>query len=146
MKYIGIDYGSKRVGVAVSDDTGTLAFPKKVIKNSGAYAVVKEIRDLSVAENADEIVIGDSRDYHGRPNEIMKEIEAFSVLLQEEIKLPVHFQLEFMSSAQATRASSGGKPEGRMKKAMEGLKGDATLLDASAAAVILQSFLDKKKA
>ena len=146
MKYLGIDYGSKRVGVALSDDGGTLAFPKKIIANKGAASVVGEIRELCATEKVNEIVIGDSRDYHGRPNEIMKEIEAFSVLLQEEIRLPVHFQLEFMTSAQASRASAGGKPEGRMKEKTEGLKGDAKLIDASAAAIILQSFLDKKKA
>ncbi len=146
MKYLGIDYGSKRVGVALSDSGGTMAFPKKVIANKGIAALVGEIRELCSAEKVDEIVIGDSRDYHDRPNEIMKEIESFSVVLQEEIKVPVHFQLEFMTSAQASQPSAGGKPRGNPREKMEGLKGDAALIDASAAAIILQSFLDKKKA
>jgi putative Holliday junction resolvase len=138
MKYLGIDYGSKRVGVALSDAGGMMAFPKKVIANKGVTALVGEIRELCAVDKVDEIVVGDSRDYHGRPNEIMKEIESFSVVLQEEIKLPVHFQLEFMTSIQAMRSSDGGKSGG--------LKGDASLIDASAAAIILQTFLDKKKA
>ena len=145
MKYLGIDYGSKRVGVAMSDDNGTMAFPKKVIANSGIAALVAELGELCAAEKVNEIVIGDSRDYHGRPNEIMKEIEAFSVVVQEEIKIPVHFQLEFMTSAQAVQPAMGGKPRGNPREKKEGLKGDAALIDASAAAIILQSFLDKNK-
>lgn len=143
---MGIDYGSKRVGVALSDDGAAMAFPKKVIQNKGIPALVKELHELCASEKVSEIVIGDSRDYHGRPNEIMKEIEAFSVVLQEEIKMPVHFQLEFMTSAQASQPSAGGKPRGDTREKKEGLKGDAALIDASAAALILQSFLDKQKA
>ena len=146
MKYLGIDYGSKRVGIALSDSGGRMAFPKKVIANRGVATLVGEIRELCATEKVDEIVIGDSRDYHGRPNEIMKEIESFSVAVQEEIKLPLHFQLEFMTSAQAAQPSSGDKPRGNAREKKEGLKGDAALVDASAAAIILQSFLDKKKA
>jgi putative Holliday junction resolvase len=142
MKYLGIDYGSKRVGIAISDDAGTLAFPKKIIENTGVGALVGEIHQLCEAEKINEIVIGDSRDYHGRPNEIMKHIEGFSVVLEEETGLPLHFELEFMTSAQAGKPS--GKPGGRRgEKQMEG---NAALLDASAAAIILQSFLDKKRA
>ena len=153
MKYLGIDYGSKRVGVALSDDGGVMAFPKRVIANKGVAALVEEIRELCVAEKVDEIVIGDSRDYHGRPNEIMKEIEPFSIALQEEVGVPVHFQLEFMSSVQAMRSSQGGggapitarKLRGTAQEKADGLKIDATLVDASAAAIILQSFLDAHK-
>ena len=142
MKYLGIDYGSKRVGIAVSDDAAMIAFPKKVIQNRGIDALVAEIGQFCVSEKIDEIVIGDSRDYHGRPNEIMKEIEGFSVVLQEEVKLPVHFQLEFMTSVQASRILEGGVPEGRQRGTSEGLKGSSAMLDAAAAALILQSFLD----
>jgi putative Holliday junction resolvase len=145
MKYLGIDYGSKRVGVALSDEGGVMAFPKKVFANAGIASLVKEIGTFCATEGVNEIVIGDSRDYHGRPNEIMKAIEDFSIALQEEIKLPVHFQLEFMTSAQASRSSAAGKQENR-KSPNAVLKGDEALLDASAAAIILQSFLDKKKA
>lgn len=145
MKYIGIDYGTKKIGVAVSDSDGTLAFPKKVIANRDTTSAVENVRILCVSEKIDEIVIGDSRDYHGRPNEIMKEIEAFSTLLQEELKLPVHFELEFMSSAQASRGASGKKISENKRNKTDELKGNPTLLDASAAAVILQSFLDKNK-
>jgi len=142
MKYLGIDYGSKRVGIALSENDGVMAFPKKVIANKSVAALIGEIRELCMTEKVGEIVIGDSRDYHGRPNEIMKEIEAFSIALQEEIKKPVHFQLEFMSSAQAMRSSMGDKPRGNPRDKKNGLKGDASLVDASAAAIILQSFLN----
>jgi|ERR1035437_5402913 putative Holliday junction resolvase len=138
MKYLGIDYGSKRVGIAVSDDTGRIAFPKKVIKNQSPERLIAEIKEMCKEQLISDIVIGDSRDYKGRPNEIMKHIEPFSVALEESVGLPVHFQLEFMTSMQAER------PFGKPTKEDEQLKGDKALLDASAAAIILQSFLDSR--
>ena len=136
MKYLGIDYGSKRVGIALSDEGGRMAFPKMVIKNEGAQALISEIQKYCLAEKVGEIVIGDSRDYKGKPNEIMKHIEPFSVALEEASGLPVHFQLEFMTSLQASR------PVGKPTKEDQQLKGNKDMLDASAAAIILQTFLD----
>ena len=138
MKYLGIDYGSKRVGISLSDEGGRMAFPKKVIQNEGIQKLLAEIKELCDKERVGEIVIGDSRDYKGRPNEIMKHIEPFSIALEETVSLPVHFQLEFMTSMQAERAV--GKPT----KEDEQLRGDKKMLDASAAAIILQGYLDSK--
>jgi putative Holliday junction resolvase len=137
MKYLGIDYGSKRVGIALSDEGGRLAFPKMVIKNEGSQALIASIKEFCSAEKVDEVVIGDSRDYKGRPNEIMKHIEPFSIALEEALGgVPVHFQLEFMTSMQAARPS--GKPTQEQGR----LEGNKDMLDASAAAIILQAFLD----
>ncbi len=136
MKYLGIDFGSKRVGIALSDDGGRIAFPKMVIKNEGVQALIKEIKGFCSAEGVGEIVIGDSRDYKGKPNEIMKHIEPFSIALEESLGLPLHFQLEFMTSFEAAR------PAGKPTKGDEQLKGNKDMLDASAAAIILQAFLD----
>jgi len=125
MKYLGIDYGTKRVGTAVSDEEGRIAFPHAVLKND------KNLTDTLVAlcreRGISEIVIGDSRKLSGEPNTISPEIEKLKNVLAEETKLPTHYEPEFWSSAQAERF------QGKIDK-----------LDASAAAIILQSFLDKK--
>lgn len=123
MKYIGIDFGGKRVGLAVSDDTGKLAFPHSVIPNDEKLleAVSKVIKE----ENINEVVLGESKNFAGDPNKIMKEIEEFKKKL-EESGAKVLFEPEFWTSFQAQRFQE---------------KND--MHDASAAAIILQSYLDR---
>ena len=70
MKLLGIDYGEKRVGVAVSDETNAYAFPHSVIKNSPR--LIEKVAAICVAENIGEIVVGESNDYAGKPNKIME--------------------------------------------------------------------------
>ena len=125
MRYLGIDYGAKRVGVSVSDEEGRVAFPHAVLANDknliAALAVVCRERGISA------ITVGDSRDFSGAPNKIAEHIEIFNKKIGEATGLPVHSEPEFWSSAQAERW------QGKINK-----------LDASAAAIILQSFLDRK--
>lgn len=136
MKYLGIDYGTKRIGVAVSDDTGSLAFPLGVIKaGSGA---LEEVAGL-VRENAVQgIVIGESRDNKGKANEVMEDIEQFKKDIGELTGLPTSFEREFFTSTMAARQFA---PEEKSRKANP----SHANLDASAAALILQSYLDKNK-
>jgi putative holliday junction resolvase len=124
MKYLGIDFGSKRVGIAVSDETGKLAFPHSVISND--ENLLGEIEKIIKNESIGEIVIGESKDFKNIPNKIMADIEKFKKVLEEKIKLPISFEPEFMTSSQA-----------------EQIQGKNDMNDASAAAIILQSFLDK---
>jgi putative Holliday junction resolvase len=124
MRYVGIDYGEKRIGIALSDAEGRFAFSKEVIQNvsNPTDAIVA----LCIKEGVDTVVIGESKNYKGEHNSIMKRI----VPLVESLKkagLSVVWEPEFMSSQQAEYH------QGAIKK-----------LDASAAAIILQSYLDKK--
>lgn len=122
--YLGIDYGAKRVGVAVSDEEGRVAFPYSVVPEKEALDVVTDLakeRGIAVA------VIGESKNFAGEDNPVMERIKAFAREL-EEAGLSVRFEPEFMTSAQAARA-----------------EGEQGTLDASAAALILQSFLDKRR-
>ena len=125
MRHLGIDYGEKRVGVALSDTEGKIAFPHSVLKND--RALFSFIKQLCEKENVSALVVGESRDFKGNPNEIMKEIENFIEVCQVEIGLPVFLEPEFMTTVQAKR-----------------LTGKNEMTDASAAAIILQSYLDKK--
>ncbi len=124
MKYLGIDYGSRRVGIAVSDETGKLAFPHSVVAND--KNLLGEIEKIIKAEKIARVVLGESKNFKGEPNEIMAGIEEFKKKL-EDLKLEVIFEPEFMTSAEA-----------------EHLQGKNEMHDASAAAIILQSFLDKQ--
>ena len=125
MRFLGIDYGTKRVGLALSDEDGHLAFPKSVLSNTDN--LIDEIKEICVEENISGVVIGESRDLDGTPNPLMKDIEIFMEQLKKEIDIPLYLEPEFFTSYQAQK-----------------IQGKNKMLDASAAAIILQSFLDKE--
>ncbi len=123
-KLMGIDYGSKRVGVALSDDGAEMAFPEVVLQND--KTLFDNLRELIEKKEVTEIVVGESKDFKMRANTIMKDINIFCDKIKEEFDLPVHLEPEFLTSHQA-----------------EYFQGKTDMLDASAAAIILQSYLDK---
>ena len=126
MKFLGIDYGTKRVGLSTSSEDGNFAFPKTVLKNT--KSLIEDIKRICVEESVTGIVIGESRDLDGKPNPLMKDITTFMEQLKEEIGIPMYLEPEFLTSHQAQK-----------------IQGKNDMLDASAAAIILQSFLDKEK-
>ena len=136
MKYIGIDYGTKRVGVAVSDEGGTVAFPLTTL--AAGRNAVSQIAQIIKENDAGHIVIGESRDFSGEHNPVMEDIEQFKKDIGELCGLPVSYEAELMSSALAARQFA---PEEKSRKANPSQE----KLDAAAAAVILQSFLDRMK-
>lgn len=125
MRLLGIDFGLKRVGIALSDETGTLAFPHSVLPNN--KNLVAEVAQIAKDQKVKAIVLGESKDLGGAANPLQKEIEEFKKAVMKEMKRPVYYEPEFWSSFQA------GRYQGKTDK-----------LDASAAAIILQSFLDRK--
>jgi len=135
MKSLGIDYGTKRIGVAVSDDTGSIAFPLTTVM-AGPKAL-EEVANIALVNNVEQIILGESLDYKGQPNEVMEDIEQFKIDIGELASVPVIYEKEFMSSAMAARQFA---PDGSRKKNPSQEK-----LDAAAAALILQSYLDKQK-
>jgi len=124
MRYLGIDFGEKRVGIAISDEEGKIAFPTIVLVND--KDLLKHIVDLCMKNSVEIVVMGESRDFQGQINAIMWKIEGFRKQL-ETIGYQVVYEPEFMTSIQATRVT-----------------GENDMLDASAAAIILQSYLDKE--
>lgn len=125
MRYLGIDFGEKRVGIALSDEEGKFAFPQAVLVNNSD--LLKNISSLCIKNNVETVVMGESRDYHGQINEIMWKIDGFRKQL-EALGMKVIFEPEFLTSVQASQ-----------------ITGENAMLDASAAALILQSYLDKQK-
>jgi putative holliday junction resolvase len=136
MKYLGIDYGTKRIGIAVSDEGGTLAFPLTTVP-AGTDALGR-IVELINREWAEKIVLGESRDLSGKPNPIMEDIEQFKKDLAELTQLPVEYEQEFFSSSAAARQFTPEKKSRKENPSHE-------KLDAAAAALILQSYLDRMR-
>jgi len=125
MRYLGIDFGEKRVGIAISDEEGKFAFPNVVLVND--KNLLKNIMSLCLKNSIETVIMGESRNFQGKINEIMWKIEGFKKQL-ELIGVKVIFEPEFMTSVQASR-----------------ITGENDMLDASAAAIILQSYLNKIK-
>jgi len=141
MKYLGIDYGLKNVGIAVSDESGLLAFPKIVLDND--ESLYENILKIIKEEKIEAIVIGESVNFKGEPNPIMKKIVPFKERMEKETELPVYWQKELFTSAEAERVQ--GSPLRNIRK-FERKEKSVKLKknDASAAALILRSFLDSK--
>jgi putative Holliday junction resolvase len=135
MKYLGIDYGTKRIGLARSDEQGVFAFPHSVVKAGGS--ALSAIHEVIQKEGIEAVVLGESKDFNGAANQVMEDIAQFKKDLEELTKLPVVYEQELFSSALASRQFSGDFGRGE--------RPSADMLDASAAAVILQSYLDKKQ-
>ena len=75
MRYLGVDYGSKRVGLAISDEEGMMAFPYKIIQNN--QELLDTIHNICGQEEVRGIVLGESQNLSGEPNKIMAEINEF---------------------------------------------------------------------
>jgi putative Holliday junction resolvase len=142
MKYLGIDYGSKNVGIAVSDTDGILAFPRTVFDND--RSLLKNIKKIVEDENIERIVIGESLNFSGEPNVIMKKISPFKKKLEEETGLSVYFQTEYFTSAEADRVQ-GENVRNVRKEDRKTKEVDLEKNDASAAALILRSYLERNK-
>lgn len=127
MKYIGIDYGSKRVGLAISDDRGSIAFPLDTVETREASS---RIAQLVLERKVGGLVIGDTRSLGGGENPVTKEAEKFADTITRETGLTVSRAFEGWSSVEASRYA----PEGKQHD------------DAAAAAIILQRFLDMRGA
>lgn len=124
MQYLGIDYGTKRIGIAVSDEDGILAFPRTVLANTPQ--VLDTIATLVSREGIGAIVIGESKDYRGVPNPIMGKIIPFAKRLEAVTGVTPVFHTEVLTSREAAH-----------------IQGDHAMNDASAAAIMLQSHLDR---
>src|SRR4051812_46329327 len=101
MRYLGIDYGSNRIGIAVSDAGGTIAFPRTAIKNNSNS--ISHIEKIITDEKVEKIVIGDTRTISGAENAITAGAEKFIAALEKATSLSVTRAFEGWSSIEASR-------------------------------------------
>jgi len=132
-KYLGIDFGSKRIGVAVSDEEGIIAFPLCVIQNAGLQRVVQELNRIVAERTVSKIVVGLPLNMDGSKGPAAEGVERFAELLKERLGLPVDLWDERLSTKIAERAMIDGGLSRRRRKQS---------IDEATAHVILQSYLD----
>ena len=136
-RLVGIDFGKKRIGVAVSDERKMLASPLLTLENfstlKAAAGLLKET--LSSYSSIEAIVVGLPLHMSGKESDLSRLARQFGEVLKETLELPVIFWDERLSSRQVERS---------MREAGLKRKKQAKLTDKLAAAVILQNYLDSQ--
>ena len=135
-RIIGIDYGRKRVGVAVSDPLGIFASALETVHSA---KIIDYLKTYAEKENVVRFVVGYPVNMNGMPSEAAKDIDAFLNRLRKVFPdIPVELEDERFTSVLAHRAmiDGGMKKQDRMKKES---------VDKISAAIILQSYLDRRK-
>ena len=135
-RILGVDYGERRIGLAISDALGMIANPLPTItRRRGKRPPIAEIERIAAEREVEAIVVGLPLDEHGDESAWTAEVRAFGEKLGERAALPVHFVDERMTSARAERViRESGLP--RHKREEKGR------VDATAAVFILQHHLD----
>jgi putative Holliday junction resolvase len=126
MRFLGIDYGTKRVGTALSDDQGLMAFPHKVFPNDAN--LLKALVEIIEKEGVGEIVIGLSLGRDGKPNQVHEKVTELVGDLTLQVGIPVHLEPEQYTTQEAIR-----------------FQGRTDMTDAAAASIILNSYLTRTK-
>jgi len=141
-RILGVDLGTRRVGLAISDPTGTLAGPHGVLERSGdedadRRAIVAAAREVG----AERIVVGLPRSLSGKDGPAARAARAEVAALEAVAgpDLPIELHDERFSTVTATRALAAGSP-GRPRRRRR-----AAGVDAAAAAIILQSYLESRR-
>ncbi len=136
MRILAVDHGERRIGLALSDPTATIATPLKVIEHISRPVDAAQVAALAAEYEAGLIVIGQSFDEEGRPNLAGRRAARFAEALRSQTQLPVELWDEAFSTQDARAACIAG---GASRKKRGGHQ------DALAAAVILQSYLEARR-
>ncbi len=134
MRYLAIDYGAKRTGLAICDAGERLVSPLAVLQ--GQKGLIEKIRQVVAAENIEAIVLGLPLNMDGSEGPQAQRVRTFAGQLRQQVGIPVHFQDERLSSFGAEeKLQEIGLSRGKRQER----------LDALAAAEILQTFLEGQK-
>lgn len=125
MKLMAIDYGEKRVGLASTDESGEFALPRAVFSND--ESLFNKIGSFAKKEGINKVILGESRNFKGEANPIMERINEFKNTL-EASGLEVILHPEILTTMEARQ-----------------IQGNTDMTDASAAALILKSYIDSEK-
>ena len=134
MKYVAIDYGLKRVGIAVSDVDGSFAFPRCTLKRETKAAFFAQLLELLDKEQADAIVVGLPLYTDGTECLTTVQVRHFVESLKRRTSLPVYWMNEVLSSAAA---------EHELYDFGMGFREVKKVVDQQAAVLILENFLDQ---
>jgi putative Holliday junction resolvase len=133
MRILAIDYGSARIGLALSDPTGTLARPLPFLPAKADAKLAREVAALAAKENVERILIGLPRHMNGELGEAAAKVQAFAAVLAQATAVSIKLVDERLSTVQAGRQLHDAGHDTRRQRGR---------IDSAAAAVFLQSYLD----
>jgi putative Holliday junction resolvase len=131
---LGIDFGERRIGVALSDPERRLAVPWGVVERESDRQAIGELAALARAEGATLLVAGEPRRLDGEAGEVARRARGFAERLARAARLPLVVVDEALSSAEAARRLAEAGVEGRAQRGR---------IDAVAAQILLQEALDR---
>lgn len=136
MRILAIDYGSQRIGLALSDPTGTLARPLPFVPAKADAKLAREIVELAKKEDVHLILLGLPRHMNGEFGEAAALVQAFAAILGQAT--PIRLQLidERLSTVQASR---------QLQEAGKNTRKQRGQIDSEAACVLLQGYLDSQQ-
>lgn len=141
MRVLGVDVGARRVGLAISDATSTLARPLTTIAVNGVSDAVARVAEAVAALAAEDdglsrIVVGLPVRLDGTPNDATARVSGFIAALKGRTAIPIATEDERLTSREAESRLAVGEKDWRKRKEK---------LDAAAAAIILQDYLDRSR-
>lgn len=128
MRYLGIDYGKKRTGLAISDSAARLAVVKETVITPNQQEVVERIKEIIEQDGVESIVIGLPVNMEGEKTEMSEHVERFVAKLRDHVSVPVQTTDERLTTEMARKLLKDVKKEER---------------DQVAAQILLQNFLDE---
>src|SRR5690349_5350575 len=135
MRVLGIDHGTKRMGIALSDPSGTIAQPLEFIPAEPFAQFLERLKQILREKEVELIIIGIPRNMDGSYGPSAAKVQEFVAVLKENIAVPIQLWDERLTSAQANRflLQADVKRKDRKEK-----------VDKAAAAILLQSYLDSR--
>lgn len=137
MRILSLDHGTKRIGVAVSDELKLIAQPVEFIPAEPFPAFLRRLSELILEKEVESILVGMPRNMNGTYGPAAAKVQEFISLLKAEISIPIITWDERLTSAQANRFLIEGNVRREKRKEK---------VDKMAAAILLQSYLDHRPA
>ena len=134
MRYLGLDYGARTLGVSISDETGTIASTLKTIRYNDDSELLFELDKIIKEFNIKEVVLGLPLNMNGTNSVRGAETYSFKTKIEKNLKVKVHLQDERLSTVEAEKILIGSHIRRNNRK---------KVIDSMAAVIILQTFLDK---
>ena len=136
MRILGIDYGSRRLGLALSDPLGITAQPLDTLERRSLAQDLARLSGIAAEREVTLVVIGLPTNLDGSPGALWEEAEGFRVRLEKELDLPVEGRDERLTTAEAERLLVEADLSRRRRR---------QVIDKMAATLILQSYLDARR-
>ena len=134
MRILAIDHGTKRMGIAISDELGVIAQPLEFILAEPFAEFLSRLREIIRDQQVELILVGMPRNMDGSYGPAALKVQEFIAVLKASVTIPIKPVDERLTSVQAHRLLSEAEVRGRQRKGK---------VDKSAAAVLLQSYLDR---